>query len=283
MHNHPVDMLIKPMLQFFTSQLKAFTPSRFFKALALASAMFTAVVVTFSALMVFWLVHVTITLDPPQLNLEFNQRAYGVSLNNPLPTLPTPTPLPTTPPPPGAHITTVVGHAQLSTLDCEARSAVDLAGFFGVTINEKEFLERMPHSTNPNKGFVGNYWDARGKIPPDSYGVYAAPVAALLRSYGLTASEQHGISFEGIKAEIAAGRPVMVWVTGNTQTGWVTSYVTPDGEKIPVSPFEHTVLVVGYDGSYVDIVDGAAHYQRLKPDFLVSWGNLGNMAITVAP
>jgi uncharacterized protein YvpB len=90
------------------------------------------------------------------------------------------------------------------------------------------------------------------------------------------------MSFDGIRSEVSSGHPVMVWVSAHTETGWATSYVTPDGQKIPVTPFEHTVIVTGYDASYVDILDGNSTYQRLKVDFLKSWGNLGNMAVTIA-
>ena len=140
----------------------------------------------------------------------------------------------------------------------------------------------MPHSANPNTGFVGNYWDARGQLPPKSYGIYADPVAAMLRTYGINAASHYGLSFERIKDEISSGRPVMVWVTAHTETGWATTYTTPDGQKIPVSPFEHTVIVTGYDPTYVTILDGDSQYQRMKADFLISWGNLGNMAITIS-
>ncbi len=203
---------------------------------------------------------------------------------------PTPTrkPKPTRPPktatatlPPQASIDGIVGHPQLYTLDCEARSAVDLAAFFGVEINEKDFLHNLPKSDNPETGFVGDYRDPRGQLPPDSYGVYAGPVAKLLRQFGLKASASQNMSFERLQSEIASGRPVMTWVIGNIWPGVPVEYITPDGETIIVANYEHTVIVTGYDESTVSVVDGDLVYLRSQDEFLASWGVLQNMAITI--
>jgi uncharacterized protein YvpB len=194
----------------------------------------------------------------------------------------TPTRKPTrTPQPPrSASVGKVVGHAQMYSLDCESRSAVDFAGFFGVDIDEQEFLKKLPRSDNPEQGFVGRLTDPKGRIPPESYGVYARPVAALLNEYGLEARARKNFSWDRIKAEIAAGRPVIAWVIGNTIPGRRFSYTTPDGEKVIVAPFEHTVIVTGYNEDYVTILDENNTYQRAIEAFIESWGVLGNMAIT---
>ena len=201
----------------------------------------------------------------------------------PLPVPPTNTPQPPPSAPPAeARIANIAGHGQLYNLDCEARSAVDLAGYFGINIDEKNFLNKLPHSNDPDTGFVGNVVDPRGQIPPLSYGVYAGPIASLLRAYGLKAADHRGFSLEQIKSEIAAGRPVMVWVTNNTLNGWAVSYTTPGGHTLPVAPYEHTVIVTGYDPSYITILDGYMLYQRTIKAFENSWGVLGNMAVTIS-
>ena len=201
------------------------------------------------------------------------------------PVPPTSTPIiPTIPPAPPsqAQISGLNGHGQLYTLDCEARSAVDLAAFYGVSIDEKNFLNQLPHTNNPETGFVGNVWDPRGQLPPLSYGVYAAPIASLLRAYNLHATDYHGMSFENLRAQIASGNPVMVWVTGNTEKGWSVSYKAPDGLTVTVAPYEHTVIVTGYNEYNVTILDGYMIYQRSLSAFNNSWGVLGNMAVTIS-
>jgi uncharacterized protein YvpB len=176
----------------------------------------------------------------------------------------------------------VVGHAQLYTLDCEARSAVDLASFFGVNIDEKDFLSKLPKSDNPEDGFVGDVRGPAGQLPPQSYGVYSKPIAALLRDYGLQAHAKKDFAWGAIQAEIAAGRPVMVWIIGNTWPGYAVDYTTPDGQTTYVANYEHTAIVTAYDETTVTIVDGVMVYRRTLAEFLQSWGVLHDMAVTVS-
>jgi uncharacterized protein YvpB len=231
----------------------------------------------------------TATLTPtplPTLTFTPTFTATATPTFTPTPIPPTFTPIPSNTalpgPPAEARIVKISGHGQLSTLDCEARSSVDLAAYFGISIDENDFLNRLPKSDDPDTGFVGNYWDPRGQLPPLSYGVYAGPVASLLRAYGLNAADHRGLSFDSIKTEIAAGRPVMVWVTGNTENGWGVSYTTPGGHTVVVAPYEHTVIVTGYDPNYVTILDGYMLYQRTINTFEKSWAVLGNMAVTIS-
>lgn len=207
---------------------------------------------------------------------------------------PTSTPVPTdTPIPPpeepssdlpsSARVEGIAGHPQNFTLDCEARSAVDMAGYLGVGIDEIEFLGRLPKSDDPNSGFVGNYWDARGMLPPNSYGVYASPIAALLQEYGLNAEAVYGMSWDDVRAEVANGRPVMTWVVGNTWQGQAIDYTPSNGNTTRVVSFEHTVLVIGYDEADAILLDGDWIYRRPVQTYLDSWGALGNMAVRVLP
>jgi len=92
---------------------------------------------------------------------------------------------------------------------------VDWANYLGRSINEYTFLNQLPKSDNPDKGFVGSVYGTWGQIPPDPYGVHAPPVAALLREYGLNAYAHRPLSWDQLRAEIAHGNPVIVWVIGN--------------------------------------------------------------------
>jgi uncharacterized protein YvpB len=191
-----------------------------------------------------------------------------------------------TPIPPIDSVNLIVnGHPQTYMLDCESRSAVDLAGYFGIQIDETEFLNQLPGSDDPSEGFVGNYWDPLGQLPPNSYGVYAGPVAAVLRSYGLNAAERYGMTWDELKSELLASHPVMVWVIGNVVPGYPVSYTASNGHTTTVASYEHTVIISGFDASYVTVVDpdGGYVYLRTINQFVDSWAVLGNMAITVAP
>jgi len=192
----------------------------------------------------------------------------------------TATPRPTITPtlPPGAAIQGIYGYGQLFALSCEARSASDWARHFGVTIRELEFLARLPRSNNPEEGFVGSLNGGWGNIPPSDYGVHAVPVAKLLREFGAQAAAMRNMTFDQVREEIAAGRPVMVWVTGHVAPGKGQEYVVGD-QTIIVARYEHTVIVIGYDEENVTILDGKKVYQRPIQTFLDSWSALENMAI----
>lgn len=197
------------------------------------------------------------------------------------------TPPPTvTPLPPDVHAVQldIVGHPQTLSLSCEARSAVDWAGYFGFNIDEIEFFGRLPLSDNPDTGFVGDVSGRWGQIPPNAYGVHAEPVAALLREYGVNAQAVRGLTWEDIHAEIVAGRPVVVWVVGHVWSRThPVEYTASDDAKVIVAPYEHTVIVVGYDDENVFILDGRQVYLRERKKFFSSWAALGSMAIIAGP
>lgn len=190
----------------------------------------------------------------------------------------------TTEPPESAYIVDFRGHPQKYSLSCESRSAVDWAAFWGVEISENKFLKKLPRSDNPERGFVGNPSDPLGQIPPASYGVHAEPVAALLREFGLAAQVHKPADWELVQSEIAAGRPVIVWVIGQMWKGTPVRYTSTDGERTVVARFEHTMVVVGYSPKKIKVVDPATGYEHTYPirDFLLSWKVLGNQAITMA-
>ncbi len=197
-----------------------------------------------------------------------------------------PPPMPTPPPPElpsQAYISGVHGVNQAMHLDCEIRSAVDWATFWGHSINEYEFFDRLPVSDNPDEGFVGNVNGIWGQIPPNDYGVHAVPIAEMLRNYGLNAYAHRPLSWEALKSEIAAGRPVIVWIIGTVYNGLPSYYTALDGLFTVVAPQEHTMMVIGYTEDTVTLVDGYSIRTRSVNQFLDSWSVLGNMAVTASP
>ena len=186
---------------------------------------------------------------------------------------PTPTPFKK------ASIDGIKGRWAAYNLDCETRSAVDWAAYFGIKIDETEFFNALPRSDDPDRGFVGDVNAPWGSIPPQAYGVHAPPVARLLQEYGLKAIAVHDFTWDQLRAEISQGRPVIVWVVGRVGRGTPVAYTTSSGGVTTVARFEHTVIVTGYDQSEVTLLDGYWVYTRFVQDFLTSWAVLGNMAI----
>lgn len=190
-----------------------------------------------------------------------------------------------------ALISGVTGERQSLPLDCESRSAVDWARYFGVQIDEIEFFRRLPESDNPDKGFVGSVYGAWGQIPPAPYGVHAEPVADLLRQYGLPAYAHRPLTWDDVRAEIARGNPVIAWIVGTqNQYGYdyvvngIPEYYLPSNNALTiVARYEHTVIITGYSPTTVTYLNGAGIYEKSLKQFLESWSALDNMAITTQP
>jgi len=195
---------------------------------------------------------------------------------------PTATPSATATPglPPAEHyITAISGHHQYFPLGCETAAAKDWANYFGQDFNEFEFQYKLPLSDNPDFGFVGDVNSPWGQVPPYGYGVYAGPIADLLKVYGIPAQAYKGYTLEQLKAEIAHDRPVIVWVIGNVVGGVPAAYTDPQGRQVVVAAYEHVVIVTGYNATHVRYMNNGKFYEAPNAVFLNSWEVLGNMAV----
>lgn len=177
------------------------------------------------------------------------------------------------------YIDDVYGMAQITTLDCEMRSAVDWARAFGVIIDETEFISKLPYSDDPEMGFVGEIDGEMGQLPPDGYGVYPPPIASILRDYGLNAQSVKNMTYEDLQREIANDRPVIVWIVNLPFEIDQSIYTASNGNTVPVARFEHTWIVTGYNLSTVTVVDSEWTYNVVLETFLERWAVLENRAI----
>ena len=193
-------------------------------------------------------------------------------------------PLPTDDLPDYAFVEGIVGHGQAYPLSCESRSAADVAGYWGIAVSETVFFDQLPKSDNPEVGFVGSVFGTWGQTPPNPYGVHAPPIANLLREYGLDATAQKGFTVKKLKAEIAAGRPVIVWVIGRVWSGTSQIYTANDGSEVTVAAYEHSMIAYGYDLGAVYLIDAGSGSRAAYSydNFRTSWRVLGNLAVTAA-
>jgi uncharacterized protein YvpB len=177
----------------------------------------------------------------------------------------------------------LVGEPQSYNLSCESRSASDLARFWGYDVSETRFLESLPRTDNPNHGFVGSPSDPRGGLPPKGYGVYAEPIAALLKKNGLPAHAEMGRGLDWLRQQLAAGQPVIVWATYDFKPQPIQLLKDSRGQQFQAVPFEHTYLAVGYtpQGIYaIDAYDGQRKFYTTA-EFEAGWNQLGQMAVAV--
>jgi len=177
------------------------------------------------------------------------------------------------------HVYGLWGHKQYFKLGCEAAATIAWANYFGVAINEFEFQNKLPLSDNPEVGFVGSVNSKWGQTPPYAYGVHAGPVARLLHNYGVNATAVKNFPLDRLKKQIAADRPVVVWVIGNMVGGIPAEYTARDGSKTIVAAYEHVVIVTGYDETHIRYLNNEKFFDVPTEVFLNSWKVLGNMAL----
>jgi uncharacterized protein YvpB len=175
---------------------------------------------------------------------------------------------------------TVARQQQSHNLSCESSAASMVAQYHGVDLSEAEVLAALPLNDNPHLGFRGNVDGPTGGI--QDYGVYAGPILEILESQGLKAWLVEG-GLDGIKAAIARGNPVIAWVTYDCNSSTPTN-AEIDGKPVTLVPWQHVVVVTGYNDEGVwanDPWDGKVDYYPTA-DFERAMGYFGNMAIEVA-
>ncbi len=184
-------------------------------------------------------------------------------------------------PPPLALIWDVPQFKQEHPLSCESSAAAMAAHFGGVLVSEADILAAIPRHANPHRGFRGNVDGAWGGL--EDYGVYAEPVRQVLAGLGLQVQSLVGGVAE-IREQIRQGSVVLAWVTFDMQEQTPQQVTLDDGQTVTLVPFQHVVLVVGYnaEGLWVnDPYSGTARFYR-KDDFTRSFAYLGNMALVVS-
>lgn len=194
--------------------------------------------------------------------------------------------LPSAPPSPLQILLDVPRRPQERTLNCEFRSATDLASYYGWTFTWEQLFEvvGVDPGGDPNLGFVGrSINDPVGGLYPAGYGVYAEPIARGLRQLGVPAAAHSGKDVEWLKEQLAAGRPVVIWATYGLQPQPVVEWQSAAGITVRAVPYEHTFVVAGYDqqGAWLDDPWGAVQRHYPWAALTASWALLGNMALTI--
>jgi uncharacterized protein YvpB len=181
---------------------------------------------------------------------------------------------------PGTVRLAVEPQKQRHNLSCESCAAAMAARYHGVDVSEEDVLAALPRHDNPHLGFRGNVDGPTGGTV--DYGVYAAPVAAVLSDLGLNARIVEG-GLAGIRAALARGNPVVAWVTYDCLLSTPVT-VTVTGEPVVLVPYQHAVVVTGYEAGGVwanDPWDGGEEYYQ-EANFERAMSYFSDMAIEVA-
>lgn len=151
------------------------------------------------------------------------------------------------------------------------------------TLTEAQLMAVIPRNPNPNLGFRGNPDGQEGKSMVD-YGVYAAPVQKALLHYGFQSDLiMYGTDYL-LASYVTRGWPVVVWITYGLRVEQ-PHLAQANGVQFVLVPFEHTVLVVGYDQYHIFANDPwtGKRVRYLWGNFNRSWGYFGNMALAMQP
>lgn len=171
---------------------------------------------------------------------------------------------------------------QWYSLSCEYASAAAVTLYWGNLVSQSDFIREVPTHPNPHKGFRGNIHGAHGGT--DDYGIYARPLVPVLERRGYQARAVFADA-DWLKTEINEGHPIVVWITAGRDAVRNGFYEYHEGERFKLVPYEHAVVVYGYDGDGVYSMDvGSGGFFHTPWDsFLRRWGYFDNMALWIHP
>lgn len=172
--------------------------------------------------------------------------------------------------------------AQWYNLSCEYAAAAAVTLYWGNLVSQSDFIREVPNHPNPHYGFRGDIHGTGGWI--DDYGIYAEPLVPVLEKRGYGATVFYG-GASRLRANIDAGYPVVTWITIGRDVERIAYKRAYEGETFTLVPYEHTVVVYGYDSEGVysmDVGDGGFYYTPWD-SFLRRWAYFDQMALVIWP
>jgi LysM repeat protein/uncharacterized protein YvpB len=180
-----------------------------------------------------------------------------------------------------AFVSGIPAYRQARSLSCEYASVYIATSAFGGPIYEEEYLATTPSAENPHLGYRGDIDGVWGRT--DDYGIYAEALVPTLHANGYVGEVSYAVDANLLRSNIDAGRPVIVWIATRGDTGFYE--VDDEGNSFKLVPWEHVVVVYGYDDVRVYISDpGPGAYDTMSwGSFLEAWAVLDGMALTIYP
>lgn len=180
---------------------------------------------------------------------------------------------------------------------CEVTSLTMLLNYKGLEVNKLELAEKInkepfiftlddtQYNGNPHQGFVGDIYSRENP----GYGVYNEPIYELLKQYiGGEALNLTGADFQDLYYYINKNSPV--WVIINTRFKHLDEtefqYLKTTRGDVKITYREHSVLITGYDDTYIyynDPMYPDMTNKKNKNEFIKAWEQMGKQAITYVP
>ena len=169
---------------------------------------------------------------------------------------------------------------QERNLSCEYAAAYIATSAFGNGVPESTFLAQVPAASNPHYGYRGNIDGLWGNTT--DYGVYPEALVPVLSGAGFATEVMYTQGdIAPLKAQIDAGRPVVVWLGfwGDTRE------TLADQDTYAVFAGMHVVTVYGYDEAGVHVSDPAsgAYAFHSWDAFIGMWSVIDGMSLAIYP
>lgn len=162
--------------------------------------------------------------------------------------------------------------------------------FFGRSVSDQEVLTYVGTDQvhfwagvgggDPFVDFVG---DPNGsEVKNTGYGVYWPPIQSAAAHFGAAVTRGgQGIAAGAVYSAVAAGQPVIVWVTYDLAWHARADYQAYDGQTIPYAgPEEHAMVVSGVSSTEVRLNDpDRGQYWISRSQFETAYGVYGQMAV----
>ncbi|MEK4671190.1 C39 family peptidase [Niallia sp. FSL R7-0271] len=179
---------------------------------------------------------------------------------------------------------------------CEVTSLAMFLQYYQVKTDKMELAKKIerdktPLSTkngkihwgDPNDGYIGDMYS----YSKPGYGVYHKPIIELAEEYLPNKIDNlTGKQFEELKLYLSMDRPV--WIITNTTYKKLPDssfevWETPNG-KVKITYKEHSVLITGYDESFVyfnDPISGEKNKKEPLSPFIDAWKQMGSQALSL--
>lgn len=179
---------------------------------------------------------------------------------------------------------------------CEVTSLAMFLQYYQVKTDKMELAkkkkrDKTPLSTkngkihwgDPNDGYIGDMYS----YSKPGYGVYHRPIIELAEEYLPNKIDNlTGKQFEELKLYLSKDRPV--WIITNTTyqklpNSSFEEWETPNG-KVKITYKEHSVLITGYDESFVyfnDPISGEKNKKEPLGPFIDAWKQMGSQALSL--
>jgi uncharacterized protein YvpB len=171
---------------------------------------------------------------------------------------------------------------QWYSLTCEYAAVASVTWYYGQLVSQRVFISEVPSDPNPHLGFRGRINGPVGGL--NDYGVYAEPLVPVLQNHGYQAQAVYADS-DWLRSQLAAGHPVVVWMTYQARWSTRTYFAADDGTRYSLVPWEHCVVVTAYNDWGVTMMDPySGTFQRFGWDaFEHAWSYFDHMALLVTP